>query len=69
MHLKEARSKNKLEQFAREHEKTHPVPLAKPPFSRRHFCDGFAKEETKAGNIAEGFSRWLKRYSNSFAYL
>jgi hypothetical protein len=25
MHLKEAREKNKLEQFIKEHEKTHPV--------------------------------------------
>ena len=31
MHLKEARDKNKLEQFASEHEKTHPVA------SKRHF--------------------------------
>jgi hypothetical protein len=37
-------------------------------FSRRPEIYGFWKVETKAGNIAEGVSRWLKRNSNSIRY-
>jgi hypothetical protein len=51
MHLKEARTKNKLEQFATEHEKTHPVA------SKHHFHGVIKVMALKTAKPKRGTSR------------
>ena len=51
MHLKEARDNNKMEQFAREHEKTHPVA------SKHHFHGVIKAMASQTEKPKQGTSR------------